>query len=89
MVKLTEVACRAARGILNWSMRDLASQSGVSLPTILKLEKGGEVSAATAERITAAFEAHGVEITNGDGTGARLVFAKIPRRDVFGKKADD
>jgi DNA-binding LacI/PurR family transcriptional regulator len=53
-------------------MRDLANASGVSLPTILKLENEGAVSPDTADKIKAAFERHGVEITNGDGTGARL-----------------
>lgn len=70
--RLTGAACRAARALLKWSMRDLASQSGVSLPTILKLENDGQVTEDTADKIRAAFERHGVEITNGNGTGARL-----------------
>jgi hypothetical protein len=56
-------------------MRDLVVASGVSLPTVLKLENGGLVSEGTAEKIRKAFDSHGVEITNGDGTGARLRFA--------------
>lgn len=73
MAKLTGAACRAARALLRWTMRDLAAHSGVSLPTILKLENDGAVSADTEGRITAALERHGVEITNGEGTGARLL----------------
>lgn len=74
MAKLTGAACRAGRALLKWSMRDLVNASGVSLPTVLKLENDGTVSPETAEKIAAAFAAKGVEITNGDGTGARLLF---------------
>jgi len=55
-------------------MRDLVQESGVSLPTVLKLENDGTVTEDTAEKIRAALDRHGVEITNGDGTGARLRF---------------
>jgi transcriptional regulator with XRE-family HTH domain len=72
MAKLTGPACRAGRALLKWSMRDLVEASGVSLPTILKLENDGAVTADTAFKISRAFERYGVEITNGDGTGARL-----------------
>ena len=74
MAKLTGAACRAGRALLKWSMRDLVAASGVSLPTVLKLENDGQVSEDTADKVRTAFERHGVEITNGDGTGARLLF---------------
>lgn len=74
MAKLTGAACRAGRALLKWSMRDLVQESGVSLPTVLKLENDGTVTEDTAEKIRAALDRHGVEITNGDGTGARLRF---------------
>lgn len=72
MADLTGAACRAGRALLKWSMRDLADASSVSLPTLLKLENDGRVSDETADKIRAAFARHQVEITNGDGTGARL-----------------
>lgn len=72
MAKLTGAACRAGRALLKWSMRDLARESGVSLPTLLKLEGDGTVSPDTEAKVTTAFERSAVEITNGDGTGARL-----------------
>ena len=72
MAKLTGAASRAARGLLKWSMRDLVERSGVSLPTVLKLEGDGQVSEDTEAKLVGAFARHGVEITNGDGTGARL-----------------
>jgi len=70
--RLTGAACRAARGILKWSVRDLAREAGVSPTTVNMLEADRPYREGTAEKITAAFERHRVEITNGDGTGARL-----------------
>lgn len=70
--KLTGPASRAARGLLKWSIRELADASGVSTPTIVKLEADDPIGEGTAEKLRSAFAAHGVEITNGDGTGARL-----------------
>lgn len=72
MAKLTGAACRAGRALLGWSMRDLKRESGVSLPTIQKIEAGGAFYESTAQKIVHAFETHFVEITNGSGTGARL-----------------
>jgi transcriptional regulator with XRE-family HTH domain len=69
---LTPEACRAARAILQWSMRDLAERSGVKHTTIHAIENGSKPRAATEAKLVAAFEAAGVEITNGTGTGARL-----------------
>ena len=72
MPKLTGEASRAARGLLNWSKRDLAKASGVSLPTVHRIETGGAFYSSTGDKIAATFEAHGVEILNGDSPGARL-----------------
>jgi pentatricopeptide repeat protein len=70
--KLTAAACRAARGLLAWTVRDLMREAGVSPNTVTSLEGGKDIRAETEAKIVAAFNAHGVEITNGDGTGARL-----------------
>lgn len=71
--KLTPAACRAARALLNWTVRDLMREAGVSPNTVIGLEGGQTVRLETEAKIVAAFDAHGVEITNGDGTGARLL----------------
>jgi DNA-binding LacI/PurR family transcriptional regulator len=47
-------------------------EAEVSPNTVTALEGGGEVRPATEAKIVAAFDRHGVEITNGGGTGARL-----------------
>ena len=76
MAKLTPEANRAARGILQWSVRDLAEKSGVAFSTVHRFEKSGVATETTKAKIMAAYEAESVEITNGDGTGARLIKPK-------------
>lgn len=76
MAKLTPEANRAARAILKWSIRDLAENAGLAFSTVHLFEKNGTASEGTLSKIIAAFDAHNVEITNGDGTGARLRFKK-------------
>jgi DNA-binding XRE family transcriptional regulator len=45
---------RAARGLLDWSMQDLARASGLSLSTIRRLEEGGEGPAARSRHAAVA-----------------------------------
>jgi len=73
----TSEQIRAARMLVRWEQRDLAERSGVSLPTVKRLEaKPGAVSAydSTLAAIRAALEAAGVEFIdeNGGGPGVRL-----------------
>jgi len=68
---------KAARALLGWSQSELAEQSGVSEPTIARLESAdGQLGGreATGERIRATIEAAGVEFIdeNGGGLGVRL-----------------
>ncbi len=74
MAELTPEANRAARGILQWSVRDLADKAGISFTTVHRFEKTGTATGTTKGKIVAAYERHNVEITNGIGTGARLRF---------------
>lgn len=69
---------KAARALLAWSQGDLAEASGVSEPTIARLESedketvGGR--AETSEKLRAALEKAGVEFIpeNGGGAGVRM-----------------
>ena len=75
---ITPQACRAARALLGWSMRDLASHSGVSLGAINRLE-GGEATPrrGTAKKVTETFLTHGVQIVDEPTyTGAVMVYGK-------------
>ncbi len=71
----TRAQLRAARALLEWSQVTLAARSGVSLPTIKRLEPGNEpirVRVDVLERLNQALVAAGVEFTNGDQPGVRL-----------------
>lgn len=84
MPSISGPACRGARGLLRWQQRDLVAASGVSLPTVFKLENGGNVSDDTAAKIVQAFAAHGVEIVEEPGrSGAVAILAEL---DAKGKK---
>jgi transcriptional regulator with XRE-family HTH domain len=68
---------KAARALLGWSQADLAKRSGVSEPTVARLESmDGELGGRelTAEKIQAAIEGAGVLFIdeNGGGSGVRL-----------------
>ncbi|WP_426957987.1 helix-turn-helix domain-containing protein [Muricoccus radiodurans] len=67
---------RAARVFLTWEQRDLAEKSGLSLPTIQRMEKLGveRSSAGNAQKVQRALEDGGVEFIaeNGGGAGVRM-----------------
>jgi predicted transcriptional regulator len=74
---LTSEQVRAARMLLRWEQKDLAEASGISLPSIKRLEtQPGHLSAQerTIEAIGRALEKAGVEFIaeNGGGAGVRL-----------------
>ena len=76
---------KAARALLAWSQADLADRSGISEPTIARLESAdGELGGRedTAQKLRAAIEAAGVEFVdeNGGGPGVRLKKAKREAR---------
>lgn len=77
ILKVSIKQVKAARALLGWSQSDLATASGISEPTIKRLEAqdgylGG--SASTIEAIGDAFNSAGVEFIpeNGGGAGVRL-----------------
>ncbi|MGQ0531057.1 MAG: helix-turn-helix domain-containing protein [Caulobacteraceae bacterium] len=73
MAELTPEACRAGRALLSWGVRDLAAEAGVGVATVARYEAGAALRPETIDKLHEAFEANGVEITNGKGTGARLL----------------
>lgn len=53
----------------------------MALGTLTAIENGNDHRASTADRIVQAFAENGVEITNGDGTGAKLLNSARTRAD--------
>jgi transcriptional regulator with XRE-family HTH domain len=73
--KLSVRQIKAARNLVGWSQSDLAIASGVSLPTIMRLEaKDGPLGGrpSTAVKLRQALESAGIEFLNGDSPGLRL-----------------
>jgi transcriptional regulator with XRE-family HTH domain len=76
-VHITSEQVRAARALLRWEQRDLAEASGVSLPTVKRLEtQPGSLAAQerTIIELRKALEKAGIEFIaeNGGGAGVRL-----------------
>jgi transcriptional regulator with XRE-family HTH domain len=68
---------KAARALLNWSQTELADASGVSVPTVKRLEAGDGYLGGrdtTAAKICDALRAAGIEFINENGAelGVRL-----------------
>lgn len=67
---------KGARAMLDWSQQTLAEKSGVSLPTIKRIESAGpgRSSLDTITAIKTALETAGIEFIseNGGGPGVRL-----------------
>ena len=77
---------RAARGLLGWSQSELAIQSGLSLPTVKRLEGGsGRVSDDAQTKVQKAIEAAGIEFLDENGGGLGVRYRK-PRDKMLKKK---
>ena len=77
ILKVSIKQIKAARELLGWSQEAIAEASGVSIPTIKRLEAtGGELGGRleTGEKIIATLEKAGVEFIaeNGGGPGVRI-----------------
>ncbi len=78
MPRVTTGQIKAARALLGWSQSDLAAASGLSTPTVKRIEAtGGDLGGRpdTAARIVAALEKAGAEFIAedaGGGVGVRL-----------------
>ncbi len=87
---ITAAQMRAARALLGIDQRQLAELSGVSLPTIQRMEASeGNVRGVvdTLTKVVEAFDAAGVELIGdnvksiGSGRGVRFKQAKTPNGD--------
>jgi transcriptional regulator with XRE-family HTH domain len=85
---ITSFQMRAARALLNLGQRDLADLSGLSLPTIQRMEASQDIVRGNVDslmRLIAALDAAGLEligetaISEGGGRGVRLKAASRQR----------
>ena len=80
MSTITPAQIRGARGMLSWSLMDLARAAGVSVSTVKRIDDARTVvSPAAVSMVQAALEAAGLEFCGDDehGRGVR----QSPRRD--------
>jgi transcriptional regulator with XRE-family HTH domain len=76
---MTGAQIRAARGFLDWSVRDLGKKAKVHFNTVHAIERGKSVAKPeTLAAIRKALEKAGVEFTNGRRPGVR--FAQSRRK---------
>ncbi len=86
-LKVSVRQIKAARALVGWSQADLAKASGVSEPTLKRLESAsGDLGgrAGTVAKIIAALEAVGVDFIppNTSGAGVRLKEPPEPAGDL-------
>ncbi len=70
---ITSAQIRAARGLLDWSRRELAEKSGVGFSSLLRLESFDGIPSSnvkTLEALKKAFEEAGVEFIGSPENGA-------------------
>ena len=84
ILKVSITQIKAARALLGWSQEKLAAISGVSLPTVKRLEAGEGILSgrpATKQKLQSTLENGGIEFLgeNGDGPGVRL--KKVRRKN--------
>jgi transcriptional regulator with XRE-family HTH domain len=74
---MTSAQIRAARGFLDWSVRDLGKKAKVHFNTVHAIERGkSHGKPETLAAIRKALEKAGVKFTNGKRPGVTLKSAK-------------
>jgi transcriptional regulator with XRE-family HTH domain len=72
-VTMKAAQLRMARAAVRWGVRELAAKAGVSANTVARIEIGGDAKQSTMDALQRALEAAGVEFTNGEKPGVRLI----------------
>lgn len=73
MTELSPPTCRAARGLLDWTQKQLAEAASVGLSTVKGFEGGVSVPMKNnLDAIRRALEGAGVVFTNGGEPGVKL-----------------
>jgi len=61
LIVVTSAQIRAARGMLNWTVRDLAERSGVHRNTVTRIETSATIDGYAVLAIKATLEKAGIE----------------------------
>jgi transcriptional regulator with XRE-family HTH domain len=69
---VTSAQLRAARSLLNWTVRDLAEKAGVHRNTVTRAETEATSHGHAVGQMVRTLEDAGVEFTNGDQPGVRM-----------------
>lgn len=77
-MELSQELCKAARGLKQWSIKDLAEASGLSVDTLRSFESGRtkRLSVGNQSAAVSAFEDAGIEFIAENGGGAGVRFAQ-------------
>ena len=67
------IQLRMGRAAVRWGVRELAKNAGVTANTVTRIENGADAKQSTIDRLQRALQAAGVEFTNGDRPGVRLI----------------
>lgn len=77
---VTNAQLRAARGLLNWTVRDLADKAGVHRNTVTRAETGETEHGHAVAAVVAALEKAGVIFVDGNGEGPGVRLRKQKRK---------
>jgi len=73
MTQISPATCRAARGLVDLTQKQLAEAASVGLSTVKAFEAGGSTPMVNnLKAMQTALEALGVEFTNGGQPGVRM-----------------
>jgi len=79
---MTPAQCRAARGLLDWTIPDLAAAAEVSRNTVSQFERGNRhPNRHTLRAMREALEHHGVVFTNGREPGVKLDTTNLSKQE--------
>jgi len=84
-VTIMPAQLRMGRAAVRWGIRELAAKAGVSPNTVARIENGADAKQSTMDALQRALEVAGVEFTNGDRPGVRLI--KLAERSATWKTA--
>jgi hypothetical protein len=69
---ISSIQCRAARALLDWTLRDLSGKSGVAVDTIRRHEKGDILQERTNQALRETLQRAGIVFLDNGLIGVAL-----------------